>query len=168
MIKPFRGASPDLAPDAVILEGALLIGAVRCGSGCSFWYNTVLRADLQAITMGADCNIQDLACLHVSSKAPLVLGDRVTVGHGAVLHACTFGSDVLVGIKAVVLDGAVIGDFCIVAPGAVVAPGSIIPSGSLVKGVPARVDRPLRDDEREYIRSLAARYRDLAREHQNS
>ena len=129
--------------NVVILPGARVIGDVRFGSGCSVWYNAVMRADQSPIILGKDCNVQDNAIFH----GRVTMGDCVTVGHGAIVHGCTVGSNVLIGMGSVILNHAVIGDNCIIAAGAVVPERSVIPAGSMVMGVPAKVKRTLTQEE---------------------
>lgn len=144
--------------DVVILPGARVNGDVTMGRGCSVWYNAVIRGDEAAITIGENTNVQDNATLHTSYDHPLVVGSGVTVGHNAVLHSCTVGDNVLIGMGAIVLDDAIIGNDCIVGAGALVTKGTVIPDGSMVLGSPARVKRPLTGEEIEGIRINAAHY----------
>ena len=137
------GKSPDLDATAFVAAGARVIGAVTLSEHASVWYNAVLRADSDSITVGAGSNIQD----------------NVSVGHNAVVHGCTIGDGSLIGMGATVLSGAVIGEGCLVAAGAVVLEGTIVPAGSLVAGVPAKVRRELSDAERAGIRQNAQIYR---------
>jgi carbonic anhydrase/acetyltransferase-like protein (isoleucine patch superfamily) len=131
------GRTPELDPTAV-----------RLAAGASVWYNAVLRADSDEITVGERSNLQDNVSVHVDSGHPVVIGADVSVGHNAVVHGCTIGDGSLIGMGSVILSGAMIGDGCLVAGGAVVLEGTVIPAGSLVAGVPARVRRELTDDER--------------------
>jgi carbonic anhydrase/acetyltransferase-like protein (isoleucine patch superfamily) len=165
---PFRGKWPTIADDVFIAPGALLIGDVRLEAGASVWYNAVLRADSAPIIIGARTNIQDGAILHVDPGKPCVLGAECTVGHGAIVHAATLGDRILVAMHATVLSGATVGDEVIIGANAVVSEGKAIPGGTLVLGVPGKVVRPLRDAERARIRSNAAVYLELAKEHRAS
>lgn len=140
--------SPHIADDAFVADGARIIGAVSLGARTSVWYNAVLRGDSESITIGAESNLQDNVSVHVDASHPVVLGNRVSVGHNAVVHGCTIGDGSLIGMGAVVLSGAIIGAGCLVAGGAVVLGGTEVPDGSLVAGVPAKVRRPLTDEER--------------------
>lgn len=162
---PFHGKWPTIAADAFIAPGAVLIGDVRVGPGASVWYNAVLRADTEPITIGARTNIQDGAVVHVDPGLPCVIGDDCTVGHGAIVHAARLGHHVLVAMHATVLSGATVGDEVIIGAQALVGEGKTIAGGVLVLGVPGKVARPLRDGERLRIQHNAAVYVDLAREH---
>lgn len=145
-------ALPDAAPtvpdDAFVASGARLVGDVSLGAGASVWYNAVLRGDSEGIRIGAASNVQDNASIHVDVDHPAIVGERVSIGHNAVVHGCTIGDGSLIGMGAVVLSGAVIGAGCLVAGGAVVLGGTVVPDGSLVAGVPAKVRRALSDEER--------------------
>lgn len=134
-----------LHPTAWVAPGAFLRGDVTLGERTNIWYNAVLRADQESITVGADSNVQDNCVLHGDAGHDVTVGDRVTVGHGAILHGCTVGDDCLIGMNAVVLDHAVIGDGSIVGAGAVVGAGTVVPPRSLVVGVPGKVKRTLTD-----------------------
>lgn len=143
----FSDKKPILDPDTFLAEGARIIGAVTLQAGASVWYNSVLRADVADIVIGRDSNIQDSCTVHVDFGRDTVLGDRVTVGHGAILHACTIEDDCIIGMGAIVLDGAVIKRGTIVAAGALVPPRKTYPPGSLVLGSPAAVARALSEEE---------------------
>lgn len=149
---------PSLDPSAFVADGARLIGAVSLGPQASVWYNAVLRADGDTITIGARSNLQDNVSVHVDRGHPVVIGEDVSVGHNAVVHGCTIGDGSLVGMGAVVLSGASVGAGCLIAGGAVVLENAEIPDGSLVAGVPAKVRRELTDDERAGILRNAAAY----------
>lgn len=151
MIYPYQDWHPQIDPAAFIAPTAVIIGQVSVGRASSIWFNSVVRADINAIKIGENTNIQDGCMLHVTNSHPLIIGDRVTAGHGAILHGCQIGADCLIAMAAVVLDGAVIGEHSIIAAGAVVAPGTQIPPGSLVMGVPGRVIRQVSDSDRQKI-----------------
>jgi carbonic anhydrase/acetyltransferase-like protein (isoleucine patch superfamily) len=159
---------PAIDVDAWVAPGATVVGAVTIGPASSVWYAAVLRGDGDSITIGARTNIQDGCVLHADPGVPLTLGDGISVGHRAVLHGCTVGDDTLVGMGAVVLNGARIGPRCLVAAGALVLEGVEIPAQSLVAGAPAKVRRPLTDDEVERLRANAATYEQLMRLHSGS
>jgi len=154
------GKTPQLDPTAFVAAGARVLGDVRLGPGSSVWYNAVLRADGDAITIGAGSNLQDNVSVHVDHGSPVVIGENVSVGHNAVVHGCTIGDGALIGMGAVVLNGARIGAGCLVAGGAVVLEGADIPPGSLVAGVPGKVRRELSDEERAGLLRNAQVYRD--------
>jgi carbonic anhydrase/acetyltransferase-like protein (isoleucine patch superfamily) len=160
MLLPFGGTSPHVHGDAYVAAGAVLVGQVRLEASASVWFNAVLRADSEPITIGAGSNVQDNVSCHVDSGFPLTVGRDVSVGHNAVLHGCTVEDGALVGMGAIVMNGALIGAGSLVAAGAVVLEGTVVPSGTLVAGVPARVRRELTDDEAAGIRGNAAGYRD--------
>lgn len=142
----------------------MLVGDVEVGDDVSFWFHTVARGDVNRIRVGSRTNIQDGAVLHVTHRThPLTVGEEVVVGHGAILHGCTVEDGSLIGIGARVLDGAVVETGAQVGAGAVVAPDTRVPAGHLALGVPARVSRPLREEERLEIRRIAERYLDVKR-----
>jgi carbonic anhydrase/acetyltransferase-like protein (isoleucine patch superfamily) len=134
------------------------LGDVTLGDHSSVWCNAVLRGDINRIAVGRHTNIQDNAVLHLADEFPCLLGDYVTIGHGAIVHACTVGDQVLVGMGSVLLDGAVIGEQSLVGAGAVVTAGTQIPPGSLVLGTPAKVARELSQQERLELKTLAEKY----------
>lgn len=156
-------ARPQVDPSAFCAPGAVVLGAVELGAESSIWFGAVLRGDINRIVVGAQSNVQDGCVLHVSDDHACVLGARVTVGHRAVVHACEVGDEVLVGMGAILLDGAQIGAGSIVAAGALVTKDSRIPEGSLVVGSPARVVRALTPEERRANARLALKYVELAR-----
>lgn len=164
-------AVPFAAQNAFVAPNAHVIGNVHIGPGSSIWYGAVLRGDLNAISIGANTNVQDNAVIHVARNAiggqarPTVIGSNVTVGHAATVHACSIGDDCLVGMGAVVLDGAVLEPGSLVAAGAVVAPGTVVPSGQVFAGSPAKFLRPLTPEERQFIVASANNYAALAAEH---
>ena len=150
---------PRIAPDAFVAPGAVIAGDVEVGSGSSVWFGAVVRGDVEPVRIGARTNLQDLAVVHVTSGGgPAVLGDDVTVGHRAVVHGCLVHDRCLIGIGAIVLDGAEVGPESIVGAGALVPPGMRVPPRTLVVGVPARVVRALTDAEVRSIGLSASRY----------
>lgn len=156
---------PAVDPTAFVAPTAVVVGDVVLGPRASVWYGAVVRADAESIRIGADSNVQDGSTLHSDPGFPLVLGDRVTVGHRVVLHGARVDDDVLVGMGAVVMNGAHIGSGSIVAAGAVVTEGAEVPPGSLVAGVPAKVVRDLGDAAVERIRANAVSYTDRLDQH---
>lgn len=165
-LRPFKGVLPTLHPGAWVEDSAQVIGDVVLGEGCSVWYNSVLRGDVQPIRIGARTNIQDLSMVHVTSFThATTIGEDVTVGHRVILHGCTIGDRVLVGMGAIVMDGVVIGEDSIIGAGALLTPGTQVPPGSLVVGSPGRVKRPITDEERHFLHLSASHYVELAREH---
>lgn len=139
--------TPSVADSAFVASGAVLVGRVTLFDRASVWYNSVLRAEAEPITIGEGSNLQDNVSCHVDHGYPLTVGANVSVGHGAVLHGCTIEDDVLIGMASTVMNGAVIGAGSLVAAGAVVLEGTIVPPGSLVAGVPGKVRRELTVEE---------------------
>ncbi|MGI3777564.1 MAG: gamma carbonic anhydrase family protein [Janthinobacterium lividum] len=152
--------TPELPPTGQcwVAPGAHVIGQVRLGADVGVWFGAVLRGDNAAIEVGARTNIQENAVLHVDPGTPLSIGEGVTVGHGAIVHGCTVGNNVLVGMGAVVMNRAVIGADSLVAAAAVVTEGKMFPPGSLIVGSPARVVRALTETEIAGLRRSAAHY----------
>lgn len=161
------GIRPDIHPKAFLAPGAVVVGDVVIGDASSVWYQCVLRADIQRITIGSGTNIQDGTVIHLSSDLGTIVGDRVTVGHRALLHACEIEDEVLVGMGAIVMDGASVGTQSIVAAGALIPKGMRIPPGSLVMGSPGRIVRELNAEERDSIRLWAEKYIRVAEEHRD-
>ncbi|MFI6106570.1 gamma carbonic anhydrase family protein [Streptomyces sp. NPDC093595] len=165
LITAVGGKEPDIDTEAFAAPTSVVVGEVTMAPGSSVWYHSVLRADCGPIVLGADSNIQDNCTVHVDPGFPVTVGERVSVGHNAVLHGCTVEDDVLVGMGATVLNGAHIGAGSLIAAQALVPQGMRVPPGSLVAGVPAKVKRELTDEEREGIKLNAAMYLDLAKAH---
>ena len=155
MQEPFFGAidshRPQIAEDAFIAPATVVVGRVRIGARSSVGYGSVLRGDDEEIVVGEDSNVQDLSVMHADPGYPAVLGDRVTVGHRAIVHGATVEDDVLIGMGAILLNGARIGSGSVIAAGAVVTPGAEIPPASLVAGIPAKVLRPVRESDTAMI-----------------
>ena len=141
-----------------IAPGAQVIGDVTIGENCGIWYNAVVRGDSQKITIGKNTNVQDLACLHVDKSFTLSVGDNVTIGHTAIVHGCIVGDNVLIGMGAIVMNGARIGNNCIIGAGALVTENMEIPDGSLAFGSPAKVIRKLTEAEKQSIIENAELY----------
>jgi len=159
MIRPYRGVFPKIAPSAYIDQASTVIGDVTLGERASVWPSAVLRGDVNRIVIGDDTNIQDGSVLHGElDKYPVILGNRVTVGHMVCLHGCVIEDDVLVGIGAVVLNGAVVGAGSVIAAGALVPEGMVVPPNSMVMGMPAKVKRQVTDDEKARFKENAQRY----------
>jgi carbonic anhydrase/acetyltransferase-like protein (isoleucine patch superfamily) len=158
----FLRKPPKLGKNVFIARSATVIGDVTIGARSSVWYGAVLRGDINRIVVGHHSNIQDNAVLHLADDFPCLLGNWVTVGHGAIVHACKVGDEVLIGMGAVVLDGAVIGRQSLIGAKALVTQGSRIPPGSLVLGAPARVVRKLTPAERAGLKWWAEKYVDNA------
>lgn len=162
-----RFLPPDTVPEvhatSFVAPGAVLIGGVELAEESSVWFTSVLRGDINYVRVGPQSNVQDGCVLHVSDDFPCLLGARVSVGHRAIVHAAEVGDEVLVGMGAIILDGAQIGPRCMVAAGALVPKGMIVPEGSLVLGSPARVVRVLSLEERQGNARLALKYVEIAR-----
>jgi carbonic anhydrase/acetyltransferase-like protein (isoleucine patch superfamily) len=154
---------PLLDPETFIAQGAAVIGRVVLKKGASVWFNAVLRADIAEIVIGEYSNVQDSSVIHVDYDVPVIVGNYVTIGHGAILHACKIGHNTLIGMGAVILDRAIIGSNCLVAAGSLVPPGKTFPDGSLILGNPAAVVRTLTEAEKEQIVKNAHNYYDLWR-----
>jgi carbonic anhydrase/acetyltransferase-like protein (isoleucine patch superfamily) len=159
MIRAYRGVVPKIAASAYIDQSAQVIGDVVVGERSSIWPNVTVRGDVNWIRIGEETSIQDNSVLHCDAGVfPLQIGSRVTVGHLAMLHGCTVEDECLIGIGAIVLNGAKIGSGSVIAAGAVVPEGMQVPPQSLVMGVPAKVKRPVTPEEQERFRQNAKRY----------
>ena len=159
----FLDIAPVIAPTAFIAPGAVVIGDVTLGEESSVWFQSVLRADIQRIVIGPRSNVQDGAVVHLADDFGTHVGELVTVGHKAILHACTIADEVLVGMGAIVLDGAEIGARSIIGAGALVTGGKNFPAGSLILGSPAKAVRTLTLDEQAGIKVWAEKYVALSR-----
>lgn len=168
LIAGVGGKEPDIGPDVFTAPTSVVVGEVTLGAGAGVWYHAVLRADCGPIVIGARSNIQDNCTVHVDPGFPVTVGERVSVGHNAVLHGCTVEDDVLVGMGATLLNGAHIGAGSLIAAQALVPQGMRVPPGSLVAGVPAKVRRELTEEEREHIKLNAEVYVGLAKAHSES
>ena len=157
--------TPDVHPTAFIAPGAVVIGDVTLGEESSVWYNTVIRGDINEIKIGAHSNIQDGSVVHLADDYGAYVGEYVTVGHKALIHACSIDDEVLVGMGAIILDGAEIGARSIIGAGALVTKGKVIPPGSLVMGAPAKVVRTLDQTEQLAIKAWAEKYVEVAKKH---
>jgi len=154
----FLGAEPLIASDVFVASNATVLGAVSIGSKSSVWFQSVIRADINGIQIGSETNIQDGSVLHVADQYGLTIGNQVSCGHRAILHACAIHDRVLVGMNALVMDGAEIGAGSMIGAGALVTKETRIPPGSLVLGSPAKVVRLLTASEQKSIEDLAAKY----------
>ncbi|MCW8810726.1 MAG: gamma carbonic anhydrase family protein [Ignavibacteriaceae bacterium] len=156
---PYEGFYPTIGKNVFLASGVKLIGNVEIGNNSSIWYNTIIRGDVHYIKIGEDTNIQDCSMLHVTNgKYPLNIGNRVTIGHSVALHGCKLNDLCLIGIGAIVLDGAIIESNSMVAAGALVKQNFIVPSGKLVAGVPAKIIRNLTREEILDFEESAKRY----------
>ena len=146
-------------------ETAVIAGDVTLGEDGNVWHHCVIRGDVAPIRIGARVNVQDGSLLHCKHDVPLEIADEVALGHHAIVHGKRVGSRSLIGIRATVLDDCEIGEDCIIAAGALLPPGTLVPDGSVVMGVPGKVVREIRDEERRYVRFVVASYVELARRH---
>ncbi|MDC7246554.1 MAG: gamma carbonic anhydrase family protein [Sphaerochaetaceae bacterium] len=165
MIQNYKEKSPAVDKSCFTDDSAIIIGDVHLSENCSVWPNATIRGDMAAIRIGKNSNIQDNCVVHVNSGMETVIEDNVTVGHGAILHACTIESHVLIGMGAIVLDQAVIGEYSLVAAGALVPPRKVFPPRSMIMGNPAKVVRQLTDKEVEDIEKNCSHYVSLAAEY---
>lgn len=166
VILPFKGAVPKIAATAFIAPTAAVIGDVVIGAGSSIWFATVVRGDVHEIRIGERTNIQDGTVVHVTrGKSGTYIGSGITIGHGAILHACTLGDDCFIGMGATVMDGVVVESGAMVAAGALVTPGKRVKAGELWAGSPAKFLRPLSDAEIAFFPQSAQGYVDLAAEY---
>jgi len=159
IVRPYDNKLPRIGARVFIAENAAVIGEVEIGDDCSIWFATTVRGDVNAIRIGRNTNVQDNCTIHVTHLDwPTIIGDNVTIGHGAIVHGCTVENGALIGMGSRVLDGAVIGESAMVGAGALVPPGMHVPPRMLALGVPARVKRPLTDDELAHLESSWKNY----------
>ncbi len=156
---------PKIHPTAFIAPSAEVMGDVTLGARSSVFYQAVLRGDINAIRIGEETNLQDGVIVHLSSDLPTVVGNRVTCGHRALLHACTIEDECLIGMSSTIMDGVYIGRQSVVAAGAVLLAGTVIPDGSLIAGCPAVVKRTLSQKERDRLAGWAVKYLKVAEAH---
>jgi carbonic anhydrase/acetyltransferase-like protein (isoleucine patch superfamily) len=157
-LETYLGKPPTVGAGVYIARGAVVVGDVTLGDHASVWYNAVLRGDINRIVAGNYTNVQDNAVLHLADDYGCLIGNYVTVGHSAIVHACTVEDEVLIGMGATILDGAVIGAQSIIGAGALVTQRTVIPPGSMVLGRPAKVVRQLTPDERAGLKYWAEKY----------
>lgn len=163
ILLPFNGTMPDIHPEAFIAPGAVVIGDVSIGAHSNIWFGCVLRGDVQAITIGERTNIQDGTVIHVTRETgPTRVGSGITVGHRALLHACTLEDDCFIGMGATVMDDAVVQTGAMLAAGALLTPGKTVPGGQLWAGNPARYFRELKAEEAAWIGGSAEHYVSLS------
>lgn len=161
MIKNLKDKIPKIHEETFIAENAIVIGNVSIDQGSSIWYGAVARGDIAPITIGKYSNVQDNATVHVGYNEPTVIGDYVVIGHNALVHGCTLGNNVLIGMGAIVLNGASVGDNCIIAAGALVTQNKVIPPNSMVMGSPGKVVRQVTEDDIEAVKKNAISYNEL-------
>lgn len=159
---------PTIDPTAWIAPGAVVVGKVTLGANANVWYGSVLRADDEEVIVGANCNIQDLCCMHSDPGMPAILEDDVSLGHKAMVHGAYIEQGSLIGIGAIVLNGARIGAGTLVAAGALITPGKKFPSGVLVAGAPGKIIRELRDDDKAVLAFTPPVYVEKALRHRQA
>lgn len=158
VILPFRGTWPSIHTSAFIAPGAVLVGDVTIGEGSSVWFQTTLRGDIAPITVGARSSVQDGTVVHVNGDAPVVIGDDVTIGHGALIHGTKIGNGVLIGMGAIVLSYSMVGAHAVIAAGALIAERVEVPEGAVMVGVPARQREQPGSEQRDRLAGIPARY----------
>ena len=163
----FLSKQVSLGEGSWVAPSATVVGEVSLGVQSSVWYQSVLRGDINYIEIGNFSNLQDGVIGHLSDNYPLIVGDYVTIGHGAVIHACRIEDECLVGMNATILDGAVIGRQSIIAAGAVVPSGLVVPEGSLVAGVPGKIKNLLSNEKRESLKGWAEKYIEVTKAHRD-
>ena len=168
MIREFNGHKPKIHPTAYVHETAEIIGKVTLEKNVSVWPYSVLRGDIAEIVVGEESNVQDNTVIHTNEGKPSILGKGVSVGHSVVLHGCVVKDHCIIGMGSIILDDSVIEEESIVGAGAVVSPKTLIPKGSMALGIPARVVRPLRNDEIEHIKWNAREYLRLSDLHRKT
>jgi carbonic anhydrase/acetyltransferase-like protein (isoleucine patch superfamily) len=166
-IRPYRGILPTIDLSAFVDESAQVIGDVVIGAESSVWMQTVIRGDVNHIRIGDRTNVQDGTVVHVQHDThPTIIGNDVTIGHGAIVHGCTLADRVLIGMGAIILNGATVGEDCIIAAGTLLTEGTVIPPGSMVMGSPGKVRRALTDRDRAMILEFAGNYVRYRRDYQ--
>jgi carbonic anhydrase/acetyltransferase-like protein (isoleucine patch superfamily) len=164
----FNGKTPKVNPDAYISPRASLIGDIEIGANSSVWEFAVMRADMNFIRVGKGTSIQDNCTVHTTFMNPTIIGDYVTAGHNCVIHACEIGDRAVIGMGAIVLDGAKVGNDCVIGAGSVVTERTVIPDGRLVLGIPGKVVREVSDTMKEAFHTGAELYVELAKQHKSS
>lgn len=159
IVRTVRGFTPVFGENCFLAENAVVVGEVKMGRNCTVWFNAVVRGDVNSITLGDDSNIQDGAVIHGTyEKSKTVIGSRVSIAHNAVVHGCTIEDDVLIGIGAIVLDGAWIGKGSVIAAGALILAGTKVEPGSLYAGIPAKKMKDTGPEMNEVIARTAKNY----------
>lgn len=165
IMKQHQIHQPVISDLAFVAENSSITGEVQIGDYSNVWFGAVLRGDYQPIVIGKYTNIQDLTTIHIGEKTPVQIGDFVTIGHNAIIHGCSIQSFVLIGMGAIILDGAIIQEYSIVGAGSLVTQNKTFPPGMLIMGSPAKVVRPLTDQEKEDIRLSACHYVEFAKKY---
>lgn len=168
MIKTIMGKTPSIHESCFIAENAAIVGDVVIGENSNIWYSTVIRSEWQPTVIGKNTNIQENSTIHIDHNFPTTIGDDVTVGHNCIIHGCTLGNNVLVGMGSTILNGAEIGENTIIGAGSLVTQNKKFPSGVLCMGVPAKVVRELTAEEIESIKESAKTYVELGKIHKES
>ncbi|KQM65313.1 acetyltransferase [Pedobacter sp. Leaf216] len=159
LILPVKDKYPQIGADNFIAENATIVGDVVIGDKCSVWFNAVIRGDVNAITIGNESNIQDGAVIHATYlKAATHIGNRVSVGHNAIVHGCTVQDNVLIGMGAIIMDHAIVEQYCIIAAGSVVLENTICETGYLYAGTPAKKIKPITEEQRALLNKLPDNY----------
>lgn len=159
LIQSIKGVKPKIPDTCFLAENSTVVGDVKIGQHCSVWYNAVIRGDVNSIEIGAETNIQDGAVIHCTyQKAPTKIGDRVSIGHKAIVHGCTIQDDVLIGMGAIVMDHAVVERGSIVAAGAIVTGGTRVEANSIYAGIPAKRIKTVSGENSEMIKRTAKNY----------
>jgi len=169
LIRKLNGISPKIADDVFLAENCTIIGDVEIEEGSSIWYNVVLRGDVNYIRIGKNVNIQDNVTVHCTyQKYPTILKDNVSIGHNAVIHACTIENDVLIGMGAVIMDNAKIGSFSVIAAGSVVVPGTVVEPNSVYAGIPAKKVKDADENIHNLITRTTVNYKKYVTWYQNN
>lgn len=174
MLRNFENFYPEVPDSCFIAESTEVIGRVKMGENVSVWYGSMIRGDINWIEIGENTNVQESSVIHVDfpdengEKGYTKIGKNVTLGHRALIHACTIGDDCLIGMGAIILSGAVIGDGCIIGAGAVVKENQIVPAGSLVVGIPGKIKGEVSEEARKKIVSHALKYCKVAKRHKKT
>lgn len=163
MRKKFGHFKQNIHPRAYVAQGAVIVGNVTIEEGSSIWYNSVVRGDVAPVKIGKNSNIQELSSIHTNWDLETIIGDNVTIGHGAILHGCKVGDNTLVGMGSIIMDGAEIGSNCIIGAGTLITQNKRIPDGSVVYGTPFEIKRQLAEEEKVFLTNRAKEYIDLAR-----
>ncbi len=159
LLKSVRGTTPQFGENCWLADNATVVGDVRMGRDCTVWFNAVVRGDVNSITFGDRCNIQDGAVIHCTyQRTKTTIGNNVSIAHNAIVHGCTIEDDVLIGMGAIVMDGAVIGSRSIIAAGAIITQNTVVPPGSIYAGNPARFLKAVSDEQAEVFMRTANNY----------
>lgn len=159
LIKSVRGVEPQFGDNCWLADNATVVGDVRMGRDCTVWFNAVVRGDVNSITFGNRCNVQDGAVVHCTyQRTKTTIGNNVSIAHNAIVHGCTIEDDVLIGMGAIIMDGAVIGTRSIIAAGAIITQNTIVPPGSIYAGNPARFLKAVSDEQGEVFMRTANNY----------